>query len=122
MKVLFVDDDPFMRGLVEGHLNKAGYDVSLCSSVDDAWQAYKSDCYDLIITDIVMPQQTGIDFMQRLQEDENKTPVLAVTAGMENSSADYANMASFFADSVMEKPLRKDDFLQIVHCMTRGEA
>ena len=114
MKILFVDDDEFIHKLVHKMLTEAGYELSAHTSVDDALDAYDAGKFDLIITDIVMPVKSGLDFMEVLRERVTDTPILAITAGNENAVDDFVNSAEFFADRTMSKPLIKADFLAVV--------
>ena len=115
MRILVVDDDRYIIEMVNFMLDGQGHDIQSFSHVDDAIKAVNDNEFDLIITDIVMPDKTGIDFMKYIKIEKGlKTPVLAMTAGLENAVDDYVNHASLYADKAIPKPLKKDEFIAIV--------
>lgn len=115
MKILLVDDDRYLIEVVNFMLQGQGYDVHSCVHVDDAIKMLGDETYDLIITDIVMPDKTGIDFMKYIKAEKGiKTPVIAMTAGLENAVDDYVNHASLYADHAMAKPVKKAEFLAVI--------
>ncbi len=116
MKILVVDDDRYIIEMINFMLDGQGHDIHSFSHVDDAIAAVNDNEFDLIITDIVMPDKTGIDFMKYIKIEKGlKTPVLAMTAGLENAVDDYVSHASLYADKAIPKPLKKAEFIAIVN-------
>ena len=111
MKILVVDDDGFIRELINSMLRPAGYDVVMCSGVDLAIKALDREFFDLIITDLVMPQKTGMDFITYLKRKKINVPVLAITGGIENATDDYVNIGELYADMTLAKPVSRDALL-----------
>ena len=68
--VLVVDDDEGIRSLVKKYLNENKYLITTASSAEDALEKIKIIKFDLIILDIMMPGQTGLQF---LSENKKKT-------------------------------------------------
>ena len=114
MKILVVDDDGFIRELINSMLEPAGYAVTMCPGVDAAIAALDKDSYNLIITDLVMPQKTGMDFITHLRRNKVRIPVLAVTGGIENAVDDYINIGELYADITLAKPVSRDRLLASV--------
>ena len=115
MKILIVDDNQYIIELINCMLKEEGFDLHSCSNVTDAQEALeKSDDFDLVITDIVMPEQDGATLARHVKEGDNPLPVLAITGGIENAVEDYVNYASMFADEVMAKPFKKEDLIATI--------
>ena len=120
MRILVVDDEPFCLTLTYKFLKEKNHTVVTASQADEALQIMESMDFDLVITDILMPNTPGTDLIRHIKESDKPIPVLAMTAGFENAQEDYMNEAEMFADAAIKKPLHKDQFLEIVE--TLGEA
>ena len=81
-KILLVDDEPGLREAVKLYLEDSGFDVCVASNVEDGLGLLQSNLPDLVITDIMMPQVDGYQFLQKLREEPRfKTlPVVLLTA------------------------------------------
>ena len=82
MKVLFVDDSPTMRRIIQNSLNKIGYeDLVSAENGEDAMEKLADVDVDMIITDWNMPEMNGEQFVVKLREDPKykETPILMVT-------------------------------------------
>ena len=60
--------------------------------------------FDLVITDIVMPGLDGAKLAQHVKDMKPHIPVIAITGGVENATADYAHYADMFSDETLSKP------------------
>lgn len=79
MRVLLVEDDPMLgKATVEGL--KTAYAVDWCESAEDACAALKTTPYDLVILDINLPGQSGLDLLKDLRAANDDRPVLFLTA------------------------------------------
>jgi len=81
MRALFVDDNPEARALVTAVLEAAGARVSVAASAVEALSALDADPFDVVLTDIGMPDVDGYDFVMRLREREraeSRVPVCAI--------------------------------------------
>ena len=95
--ILVVDDDEGIRSLVKRYLNEKKYLVTTASNAENALEKIKIIKFDLIILDIMMPGQSGLDFLNQNKEYIN-TPVILLTAkgepderieGLEMGADDY---------------------------------
>jgi len=99
-KILFVDDDKNMRLLYEKVFSKEGYGVILAASSEEALDIIaKGEKIDLIVLDIKMKGQSGLELLENLAKEKNKIPVILCTA-YSSYQDDYA---SWFADSYVVK-------------------
>jgi response regulator RpfG family c-di-GMP phosphodiesterase len=78
-KILVVDDEPAICGLVEAYLKKKGYDVAVANNGSDALSIVKNGSIDLVISDIKMPGMSGIELLQKIREYSGTLPVLLAT-------------------------------------------
>jgi len=95
--ILIVDDDTRICDLLEKFLSKNGYLVSAVHSAEQARQILTGLEFDLIILDVMMPRESGIELTSHLRE-KNKTPIILLTAkgdaedrilGLEAGADDY---------------------------------
>ena len=80
MKILVVEDERDLNRIITKHLKKNNYSVDSCFDGGEALDFVSYSEYDLIITDIMMPNIDGYEFIARLRESKNNTPVIMLTA------------------------------------------
>ena len=116
--VLIVDDDDFVRTVMIQALKSAGYDVDECSNGSDAIEKLKNKSYDIVVTDIVMPGESGINVGEYVRGHNLPVSVIAVSAhGGDAGMLDFAN---YFADETLQKPFQKEEFLKVVESVSKG--
>ena len=79
-KILIADDEKSMRDFLSIMLKKEGYDVTAAGNGEDAASAVQADIYDLVITDVRMPQLDGIGLLRTIKELSPETIVVMITA------------------------------------------
>jgi DNA-binding NarL/FixJ family response regulator len=112
--LLLVDDEPGLREAVQSYLEDSGYIVRVASNAQEAWQLLEQITPDLVISDIMMPQVSGYEFLKRLRADERFAglPVIFLTArGMKSD-----RIAGYQAgcDAYLPKPFDPDELVAIV--------
>lgn len=80
LKILIAEDDRELRRLFAHVLLKNGYTVKEAANGKEALDALFTDCYDLLISDIMMPEMDGYELVRELRQTGNCTPVLMITA------------------------------------------
>lgn len=80
LKILIAEDDHELRRLFAHVLIKNGYSVREVKNGKEALDAMDNDYFDLIISDIMMPEMNGYEFVHALRDSGNNTPVLMITA------------------------------------------
>ena len=112
MKILVVDDDEFIHEVVSMHLSPMGHEMRHAFNSAEALAIVAEEkCFDFLITDIVMPGDDGTKLIRQIHENMPGLPVLAMTGGVENAVTDYVQLAEFFADHTITKPLKKQSLL-----------
>jgi len=78
--LLVVDDEPDLRTLYELTLLREGYDIETASSVEDALLHLKDRTYSAVITDMRLPDGSGLDLLRRLEESGRREKAIVITA------------------------------------------
>lgn len=90
-KILCIEDEHFISELYGRALQKAGYEVTLKVDGREGLEAAKSNLYDIILLDIMVPSLTGIELLKQLRQEvpDLKAKVI-VTTNLEQSEEDRA--------------------------------
>ena len=110
MKILIVDDSKAMRMIVMRTLRQAGIDATVTEAEDgqDGLEKARAGSYDLILSDWNMPRMLGIEFLQALRADGDRTRFGFVTS---ESNPDMSQMAVDAGASFMiSKPFNATSF------------
>ncbi len=108
--ILLVDDEPGVLQAASRTLQRLGYSVTTAESGVQAWEVFKDkpDRFDLVITDQVMPDLTGIDLAVRMLKARKGLPIILFTGYSETVSPEQAKAAGikeFVMKPVMKKTL-----------------
>ena len=120
MKILVVEDERDLNRIITKHLKRNNYSVDSCFDGEEALDFVSYSDYDLIITDIMMPNVDGYEFIKRLRENKNNTPVIMLTA--KDTLEDKIVGLDSGADDYMTKPFVTRELLARVRSMTRRQA
>lgn len=106
MNILVVDDVQAVRVATAAALNAAGHKVTLASSGNEALIQMEADLYDVIITDIWMPEGDGLRLIKALRSQPNPPRVIAITGGGPKISIETAESLAkvWGAEHVLVKP------------------
>ena len=80
LRLLVVDDEPDLRTLYELTLVREGYDVQSAGSVEEAWTLLAGEAFHLVITDMRMPDGSGLDLLRRLGDAGRPEKAIIITA------------------------------------------
>src|SRR5512143_73223 len=112
-RILIVDDEQSMRELLSIMLRKEGFDVVAAANGESAIKAIQSDIYDLVITDIRMPQIDGIELLRTVKEVSPETVVIVITAFATTETA--VDAMKLGAYDYITKPFKNEEIKLIVH-------
>ena len=117
--ILLVDDDADLRSLLERVLLRAGLVVHSAGDGRQAIKLLARETFDLVVTDIIMPDVEGIELILKIRRDHPKLPIIAMSAGGRLKADGYLKMAqSFGANQILEKPFPIDVLLTEVRRLT----
>lgn len=106
-KILVVDDEQQIRQLLTDLLED--FDVTSVGSVDDAMEALIADSFDLVLTDIKMPEKSGLELVQDVMRYASNTPVIVMSGhGGKEETMDCLRYGAY---DFFEKPWDCDQVL-----------
>ena len=105
-KILVVDDEEAIREVVSTLLEAQGYRCTVCPNGRVALETFRKDTFDLVLSDIVMPEMDGLKLLNQLRQDDPDVPVIMVTAMHDIAIALEAIRAGAY-DYIL-KPFEKD--------------
>ena len=112
--LLLVDDEPGLREAVQAYLEDSGFTVDVASNAKVGWDLLQQRIPDLIISDIMMPEVDGYQFLTQMREDArfNRLPIVFLTArGMTKDRIEGYNAG---VDAYLSKPFDPDELVAIV--------
>jgi two-component system phosphate regulon response regulator OmpR len=117
--LLVVDDDERLRALLQRYLSGNGYRVTAAPGAADARALMKGMAFDLLILDVMMPGESGLDLTQSVRK-ESKVPILMLTA--RGDPADRIAGLELGADDYLPKPFEPRELLLRVNSLLRRSA
>lgn len=117
MKVLLVEDDELLAGVVAEFLTDHLHVVEVVTDGESAWNQIIALEYDLILLDVMLPKLDGIRLCQRLRSHGYSVPVLMITA--RDTSSDKVLGLDAGADDYMVKPLDFPELLARIRALLR---
>lgn len=117
MKILVVEDERDLNRIITKHLKKNNYSVDSCFDGQEALDFISYSEYDLIITDIMMPNVDGYEFIDKLRANKNNTPVIMLTA--KDTLEDKIVGLDSGADDYIVKPFEFDELLARIRVLMR---
>lgn len=117
MKILVVEDERDLNRIITKHLKKNNYSVDSCFDGQEALDFISYSEYDLIITDIMMPNVDGYEFIDKLRANKNNTPVIMLTAN--DTLEDKIVGLDSGADDYIVKPFEFDELLARIRVLMR---
>ena len=111
-KILIVEDDVAFCQMLETFLTKKGYEVNASHTGNDALAKIKSNNYDIVLTDVRLPDRDGNEILQILKEEHPGTKVILMTGYAEvNLAVDAIKTGAF---DYISKPINPEKMLQVV--------
>ncbi|MBQ3086031.1 MAG: response regulator transcription factor [Clostridia bacterium] len=117
-RILVVEDDIDLNRSVCTFLNNNGYAADSCTDAQQAYDAiYDGTVYDLIISDIMMPEVDGFEFAQTVRQTDKEIPILFMTARDDFASKQRGFRAGI--DDYMVKPIILEELLLRIGALLR---
>jgi DNA-binding response OmpR family regulator len=79
-KILIADDDAGIRELLSFYFRQADFEIRLALDGQEALDVARTESFDLLLLDVMMPYLSGIDIVKKLRKEGNFTPILVLTA------------------------------------------
>jgi len=115
--ILVIDDDRRIRELLKSYLSEYGFRVSLASDAAEAREKMRGLAFDLLILDVMMPGENGIDLARSLREAKGSLPILMLSALADPSDRIAGLMSG--SDDYLAKPFEPRELLLRVQNVLR---
>ena len=108
--ILLVEDDPLVRETLSTAIRTKGHSVVAASNGLEGLKHFEQGRFDLVITDIIMPDMEGIGMIMQLLSKAPETKIIAISGGGRTGGHEFLTMAERLgAAAVMKKPIRLAD-------------
>jgi len=119
-RILLVDDEDLVRQLFEAVLELEQHEVTTASDGNGALAALANGTFDVVVTDIVMPDKEGIEMIMEMRKMKPDLPIIAMSGGGRGSSSDYLEMAALLgAKRTLAKPFSAQELLDAVSAVLK---
>ena len=119
-RILIVDDEPWIREVFQDFCELTdSFEVDMASSGDEAVDKMKTENYDLVTMDLIMPEMSGLETLVKIKDMAPRIPIMVITG---NATEKLINQAGVLgACQVMHKPVMLDDFIAgLTETLTRS--
>ena len=120
--ILIVEDDAELREMIKSALIRHKFTVIEAANGIDAITYFKPFATDVVITNIIMPEEDGIGVIRKLKEIKPKLKIIAMSGGGKASPRHYLELAKMLgADLTITKPFQINDLISMVENLIRAE-
>ncbi len=114
-RILIIDDDVQILDMLRQTLELKGYEVVDAANGKKGIRLYRENPADLIITDIIMPEQEGIEIIMELKQDFPDVKIIAISGGGRIGPEGYLSIAKQLgARYTFSKPVKRKELLSAV--------
>ena len=114
-KILLVDDNDELLGLVGSYLRRAEHVVTTATNGREALRKVQASGFDLVITDIFMPEKEGLETIRELLQKKPPMKIIAISGGGSVGPQEYLDIAlKFGIAKTLAKPFSKEELLAAV--------
>jgi DNA-binding response OmpR family regulator len=114
-RILIIDDEPLVRKTIRAALETSHHQISEASDGRIGIQMVASELPDVVITDMLMPEQEGAETISHLRAAYPGTKILAISGGGRVKNTEYLVMAAKLgADEVLAKPFEPAELIEKV--------
>jgi DNA-binding response OmpR family regulator len=117
MKILIIEDDERIAHIMQKGLKEEGFTVDVAHNGEDGTYMAEENPYDVIILDLNLPDQDGLQICKKLREGKNETPIIMVTA--RTSTEDRVMGLNIGADDYLPKPFVFSELLARIRAIIR---
>lgn len=112
--ILLIEDDELLRGVLAKALALGGHEVIQAQDGLQGLQLARAAQLDLVITDLIMPGQEGVETIVALRREQPNLPVLAISGGTAHSKLYLEIAGKIGARRVLQKPFTPQRLLEVV--------
>lgn len=101
-RILVIDDEAPVRVLIEQILRPAGHEVISVANAEEALKQYRAAPADLVITDLILPSEAGVEIIIQLRRESPKLPIIAMSG--KPAGGTLLDIARRLGTAVLAKP------------------
>lgn len=121
-RILIVDDEPDILTILDRMLRKMSHETALASNGKEAVRRLEEAPFDLVITDLIMPETEGIETIAAVRKRWPDTKIIAMSGGGRQSPTPYlAVAATLGADATLAKPFDRADLVDALQHVLGGD-
>lgn len=113
MRILALDDDVTILAQLNTILRRAGHDIYTFTDAKPALEEVKNRSWDLIISDLLMPEMSGDEFLQHVKHEKPQSPFLFITA--DSRTETVIKVMKLGADDYIQKPIEPEQLLERIN-------
>jgi DNA-binding NtrC family response regulator len=119
-KILIVDDERSVRQALCFELEDAGYDVINASNYKEAMDLYYMSGADMVITDLFLESETGIDLVEKIKKEKEEIPYIVITAFPDSELGEHAR--SMCKERFYTKPFFMDSLTNQINEIFKNQS
>jgi DNA-binding NtrC family response regulator len=113
-RILLIEDDDALSAVLAATLRDAGHVVQQAANGRDGMKLFKAAPADVIITDLIMPEQEGIETITAIRKQHPKLPIIAISGALMHATAYLQAAEKLGASRSLAKPFSSAQLLQLV--------
>jgi two-component system, chemotaxis family, chemotaxis protein CheY len=121
-RILVIEDDELVRATITRMLEDGGHSVTVAVDGNDGLLQFRRAPFDLVISDVFMPNKNGIEMLRELRQIDVDVPVIMMSAGIPEAwrvagltDEDYLRMTALLgATRTLDKPFKSRDVLALI--------
>ncbi len=125
LRILIMEDDEQIQLMLKEVLEDEGYEVRVTSNGKEGMQCWHKEPFDLVITDLLMPEKDGMETIRELRRKSPSTKIIAMSGGLRTNGIDVLDQLGLAkrlgANRIFKKPVSLPDFLKSVEEMLEPE-
>lgn len=115
VRILVIDDEDDVRYTVSRMLSRYGHDVEVAGDGAQGITKQRATPFDVVITDLVMPEKEGIETIREMHVDFPDLPIIAMSGGGRKGTSSYLDVAGFMGAVVtLPKPFIESDLIAAI--------
>jgi CheY-like chemotaxis protein len=113
-RIMVIDDEPPVARVLQSMLQRVGYNVTIFNDSITAVKRFRMDpnCCDLVITDMLMPDMTGVELAREFLGQRSDIPIIILSGHSEN--VDRKRVKQLGIKELLLKPIKKEKLYQII--------
>ena len=119
LKVLLVEDEPLVRDMVRAFLERAGYGVEAVGTAEEVLDGWSDRAVDLLLTDVMLPGQTGVELATALREQRPDLKVVYMSGNVSDPAARESVLSP--GTRFLAKPFSRAALLEVIRSLAADD-